>query len=88
MATPKLLTCVALLALALQGCSSTPRADKHFGEAVRTNLAAQTLNPNASSNTDPAVGIDGTAARGAQERYAKSFEKPEQQPPQALVITR
>jgi outer membrane murein-binding lipoprotein Lpp len=75
----------ALLALMLAGCvSPTPRFDKHFGESVRTNLAAQVANPAAAANPDPVQGVDGRAARGAQERYEKSFTQPEG-PPSSLV---
>jgi type IV pilus biogenesis protein CpaD/CtpE len=61
--------------LALAGCSSSPRIDNHFGEAVRANLSAQVANPAASNNANPATGIDGHAARAAQERYEKSFTR-------------
>jgi hypothetical protein len=70
-----------VLALALAGCvSPAPRFDNHFGDAVRANLAAQVANPAASANPDPVSGIDGRAARGAQERYEKSFTQPEPAP--------
>jgi outer membrane murein-binding lipoprotein Lpp len=75
----------ALAALALAGCvSPAPRFDDHFGEAVRANLAAQVANPAASANPDAVQGVDGRAARGAQERYEKSFAQPEA-PPTSLV---
>ncbi len=73
-------TGAALALLALAGCSSTPRFDRHFGESVRANLAAQVINPAAAANTDPAGGVDGNAARGAQERYEKSFAQPDPAP--------
>jgi hypothetical protein len=41
-------------------------------------------NPAAAANTNPASGIDGKAARAAQERYEKSFAQPEQSAP-ALI---
>jgi type IV pilus biogenesis protein CpaD/CtpE len=58
---------------ALQGCSSTPRFNDNFGASVRANLSAQVINPAAAANTDPAIGVDGAAARAAQERYQRSF---------------
>jgi hypothetical protein len=58
---------------ALQGCSSTPRFDDHFGASVRANLSAQVINPAAAANADPVSGMDGAAARAAQERYQRSF---------------
>jgi hypothetical protein len=63
------------LALLLQGCSATPRFDKHFGEAVRANLAAQVIDPDAAANANPAAGMDGVAARASHERYQRSFKE-------------
>ncbi|MFM0128490.1 hypothetical protein [Paraburkholderia sediminicola] len=61
----------------LAGClSSTPHWDATFGDAVNQLKAMQTLNPQASANTDPVSGIDGTAAVAAQKGYAKSFTTP------------
>lgn len=70
---PALMT--LLLGAALQGCSSTPRFNEHFGAAVRTNLSAQVINPAAAANANPAFGVDGAAARAAQERYQRSFKE-------------
>jgi type IV pilus biogenesis protein CpaD/CtpE len=53
---------------------------------VRANLAAQVANPAAAANPNPVQGMDGRAARGAQERYEKSFAQPEA-PPSSLVGT-
>lgn len=61
----------------LQGCSTAPRFEKHFGVAVRANLAAQTVDPRGAANANPASGIDGKAAQAAQERYHRSFSRPE-----------
>jgi hypothetical protein len=72
---------VALLVVAVSGCvAPAPRVERDFGVAVRANLAAQVANPAAAANTDPASGIDGRAARNAQERYEKSFAQPEPAP--------
>ncbi|MGO4306753.1 hypothetical protein [Cupriavidus sp. RAF12] len=69
-----LLTTVAALA----GCiSTTPVYDAHFGEAVRTVRAMQTLNPDASSNTNTVAGIDGRAATAAMDRYNTLYTKPQ-----------
>ena len=65
----------ALLGAALAGCSSTPRFNDHFGDAVRANLSAQVLDPAASSNVNPANGVDGKAALATQERYQRSFKE-------------
>jgi type IV pilus biogenesis protein CpaD/CtpE len=85
MARKYMATAAALLALALQACSTSPRVEEHFGEAVRANLSAQVANPKAGPNVNPAAGIDGQAARGAQERYEKSFTQPERSQEQSLI---
>lgn len=65
------------LATLLSGCvSSSPVVDSHFGEAVRAARASQTLNPQASANRDPVMGIDGRAGAAAMERYQESFKAP------------
>lgn len=61
----------------LAACSTTtPELDAVFGQAVREARTAQTLNPRASENTDPVLGIDGKAAASAQQRYQESFQAP------------
>ena len=66
---------VALLALLLGGCATTPRWDEGFGETVRGTLATQVANPAAAANADPVTGLDGRAARAAHERYERSFKE-------------
>ncbi|MGH8857992.1 MAG: hypothetical protein ACREXG_08180 [Polaromonas sp.] len=66
-------SCAALLSAC---ASTTPVVDANFGKAVRQARAAQTLNPNASANRDPVLGIDGKAGAAAQERYQESFKTP------------
>ena len=72
-----------LLAL-LGGCatSATPNYDMRFGDAVREAKQRMTLNPGAPS-ADPVAGLDGPAAREAQQRYQNSFKSP---PPVVNVI--
>lgn len=66
-----------ILALMLGGCASTtPKMDEHFGEAVNAAKAAQTINPDASLDTDPVAGVDGVSANAAIENYQKASEKP------------
>lgn len=61
----------------LAGClTSTPHWDATFGDSVNQVKAMQTLNPDASANTDPVAGIDGPAAAAAQKGYVKSFTAP------------
>ncbi len=71
----------ALLALCsvalLAACTSTsPSLDAKFGDAVRQARMQQTLNPNASANRNPVLGIDGRAGATAQDRYQESFRTP------------
>jgi hypothetical protein len=69
---------LALLPVALAGCVPvTPEYDMHFGEAVRTAIAQQTINPDASKNRDPVLGLDGKAAGATMDNYDKSFVTPE-----------
>jgi type IV pilus biogenesis protein CpaD/CtpE len=79
---------VALLWLA--GCASTPRADASFGDAVRAAVASQVANPEAVRNTSPVSGVDGRAARAAQERYEHSYKQPQQEmtAPSGMVNTK
>lgn len=72
---------LALVPVALAGCNHTPTPhyDQHFGEAVRSAVAQQTINPDASSNTDPVAGLDGKAAGATMDNYDKSFRQPEKQ---------
>jgi len=84
MSTARLVPTVLLLA-ALQGCSTTPRFNEHFGAAVRANLAAQAIDPAAAASTNPAAGIDGAAARASHERYQRSFKEVESTMDKSLV---
>lgn len=78
----------ALLLLAMAGCASTttPHYDQHIGEAVRTAVAQQTINPDASKNTDPVAGLDGKAAGQTMENYDKSFKTPEKAPTLSISV--
>jgi hypothetical protein len=72
-------------ALLLAGCvTRTPVLDQHFGEAVNTAKAQQTINPDASRDRDPVAGLDGQAADATIDRYHKSYETP---PPPVNVFT-
>ena len=72
---------VLFLGACLQGCvQTTPQFDKQFSAANRANLAAQVLDPAAAANARPATGIDGQAAKGAHDRYQRSFVQPDPEP--------
>lgn len=84
MSTVLLQRLLAGVAVTLAGCASTtPILDAHFGEAVLAARAQQTINPDASLNTDPVSGLDGRAARESMVRYYDSFKTP---PPTFNVI--
>ena len=72
------------LAAGLAACTTlTPNLDRDFGQAVNQAKAQQTLNPDASLNTDPVAGLDGVAADAAIDNYTKSVRTP---PEPARVI--
>ncbi len=67
----------ALVTVVLSGCASTtPQYDLRFGEAVRRNLQAQTLDPAAGQSGPASAAIDGGTARAAVQRYRDSFKTP------------
>ncbi len=75
---------LAASAAALAACTSTtPNLDRSFGQAVNQAKAQQTLNPDASLNSDPVSGLDGVAANAAIDNYTKSVNAP---PEKATVI--
>lgn len=53
--------------------SPPPRMDAKFGEAVDMAKAQQTLNPDASLDTEPVMGIDGLAGDAGFDNYRNSF---------------
>jgi hypothetical protein len=73
---------VALTA-GLAACTTTPNLDRNFGQAVNQAKAQQTINPDASLNTDPVAGLDGVAANAAIDNYTKSVQAP---PEPATII--
>jgi hypothetical protein len=72
-----LLLAAASSLVLLSACASrTPYLDTRFGEAVNTAKAMQTINPQASRNTDPVAGLDGPSAKESIGRYHDSFKAP------------
>jgi type IV pilus biogenesis protein CpaD/CtpE len=64
----------AALAQLLAACAApSPQADARFGQSVRATIASQVAQPAAVRNANPVDGIDGRAARAAQEHYERSF---------------
>ena len=79
----KTLPIIGLCGLLTACATPTPNLDARFGDAVRIARAQQTLNPEASQNTAPVVGLDGKAAKATMGRYEDSFKTP---PPTINVI--
>lgn len=66
----------AWVLVAMLGCvHPTPVLDSHFGDAVNTAKAQQTIHPDAAKTQQP-DGIDGQAAKSAIELYQQSFAQP------------
>jgi hypothetical protein len=75
---------LATLTAGLTACMPlTPNLDRNFGQAVNQAKAQQTLNPDASLNTDPVAGLDGVAANAAIDNYTKSVQEA---PEKATII--
>ena len=76
---------IAVVMGALHGCAAEPAPfmESRLGEAVRTARVQQTIDLEASKNTDPVLGIDGKAAKTSMDRYHQSFEAP---PPSFTII--
>ena len=69
------------LAATIVGCATppettTPNLDSHFGQAVNLAKAQQTLNPQASLNTDPVSGMNGKEGNIVIDGYYKSLAAP------------
>ncbi len=74
---------VALTGVALLGACAelhiipaSAELDARFGQATRQARAVQTLNPDASRNLEPPMGIDAVAAQHAIGVYQDSFKAP------------
>jgi len=51
--------------------------EKDYGRAFHTLKAAQTLNPDASKNQAPPLGLEGKVGEKVMQEYYKMFEKKE-----------
>jgi len=76
------------LAATIVGCATppettTPNLDSQFGQAVNMAKAQQTLNPDASLNTDPVSGMTGKEGKLVIDAYHESLKAP---PPPATII--
>ena len=55
---------------------SHAQSRSEIGESVTMMRAQQTINPEASLNSDPVLGQDGKTAKGALDNYYDTFRKP------------
>jgi hypothetical protein len=66
---------VAVSMVTLTGCVSRGAyIESALGESMAQTKASQTLNPEASLNTDPVTGLDGQSATNAINSYEQSFK--------------
>jgi len=64
---------IAILTI-FSGCRTTmPEVERNWGKSFEAAKQNQTLNPGASRNTHPVVGLDGKAAESSVRKYEKSF---------------
>jgi len=83
----------------LSGCAGTPwymggnwdpykptDLEAAFGKAYQAAIANQTLNPDASTNLSPVIGMDGKSAEKELEMYRKSFQKEQANPTYILNV--
>lgn len=73
------------------GCSGTKQAseqsllEKNWGRSLETIYYKQMINPDASKNLDPVVGLDGNASVNNVNKYQDSFKKAEPQKSQTIL---
>lgn len=61
---------IAVSALALSACSTTPELDKQFSRSTRSLFASQVMHSNPSRDQADRVGtLDGKAARSVMDAY-------------------
>ena len=76
------LALVSALALLATGCAQrAPYLESQMGQSLHMLRAQQTINPEASNNTDPVAGMDARSAQVGRERYEQSFKAPVAPPP-------
>jgi hypothetical protein len=66
---------LGLALLGLAGCYPPSALEMDYGNAVRSNVAQQVVNPRAGFNPKPAVGLSPQAAANEMERYDKTFKE-------------
>lgn len=79
----------ALLGLAclLAGCQGPSALKEDFGRSVNNNLAQQVVNPRASQDLTPAVGLAPKTEQNVLDKYDKSFKAEEKKGPDLFKMT-
>ena len=72
-----LIGAITLFALTGSGCTRPTTLGANTGVAYNLAKQNQTLDPIASENTEPVVGLDGGAAFIEMNTYRKGFENPD-----------
>ena len=72
-----LIGAMTLFALAGSGCTRPTTLGANTGISYNLAKQNQTLDPLASENTEPVVGLDGGAAVIEMGTYRKTFEEPD-----------
>jgi len=80
----------ALLGLAwllLAGCQGPSALKEDFGRSVNNNLAQQVVNPRASQDLTPAVGLAPKTEQNVLDKYDKSFKAEEKKGQELFKMT-
>ena len=81
------LALASAMTLLAAGCAQrAPYLESQMGQSLSMLRAQQTINPEASNNTDPVAGMDARSAQIARERYEQSFRTPVTPPRNAFTI--
>lgn len=81
---------MTIISVAL-GCSGTKQAseqsllEKNWGRSLETIYYKQMVNPDASKNLEPVVGLDGNASVNNVNKYRESFKEAEPQKSQTIL---
>lgn len=75
MATKQSLLILAAIALMIGGCSHKMSMQDDFGDSVKTNIAKQTINPEAGKEQVAPATLDGQKAEQSLKTYRKDKGK-------------
>jgi hypothetical protein len=85
----KYYTAAVLIILITAGCSHYGALQKDYGKSYDMATSGQILNPLASKNPGPVMGLSGKASDATMKKYTDSFSSSGQsaQGPQSFAIT-